>query len=503
MLTRTRLVIATLCILYVALRLWRLDDSCLWFDEIFSVHAAEHDWGSLFSFVAKDLIHPPLFYLVLKVWISVGGDSVFWLRLLPVLISCAALVPLINVCRELKLESSATVIALVSIAVNGALIKYAQEVRMYSLLFLLSTLSFWLFSRFYFRGKNIWLLTIVNILLVYTHYFGWFVVAAEVVTIFLFQRVKIRHVLIMAGIALLTFAPWAIAVARAASAGADVTENIGWMSRPGLRGFVDFLFDLAEPFYFQQSSAEPSSILYITLPLLVLIGIAKVLFFINFKEHTERNGFYLLYLFAAVPVALTFAISWIAPISIWGSRHLIIVFVPIALMIAMFIASLNRTWLRVGLLSGSAALIVAAFVVQITRAERRFVWCQFEEAGRDIEKTGQGPIYVFEDLAAYHLWFTFRGSRDKKEWMQVAKVTGFPGMTEDKAYFLPRGTDDVLRITPGQLPSEQMWIVYRARTWNPASPPLDRLTHDFDIVDLKTYDADSQKVFAVFLEKKP
>ena len=31
--------------LYVAARLWRLTASCLWFDEIFSVHAARHPWG--------------------------------------------------------------------------------------------------------------------------------------------------------------------------------------------------------------------------------------------------------------------------------------------------------------------------------------------------------------------------------------------------------------------------------------------------------------------------
>ena len=52
--------------LYAVLRLWHLTDSCLWFDEIFSVHAARHDWLGMIGFVAADLIHPPLFYLLLK-----------------------------------------------------------------------------------------------------------------------------------------------------------------------------------------------------------------------------------------------------------------------------------------------------------------------------------------------------------------------------------------------------------------------------------------------------
>src|SRR6476661_2805213 len=88
--------------IYIAVRLWGLTSSCLWFDEIFSVHAAEHDWNSLWSFVALDLIHPPLFYALLKIWILSGGESLMWLRLLPVLFAIAAIYPLIKFCIELK-----------------------------------------------------------------------------------------------------------------------------------------------------------------------------------------------------------------------------------------------------------------------------------------------------------------------------------------------------------------------------------------------------------------
>ena len=269
-----------LCVVYIAVRLWRLTDSCLWFDEIFSVHAAEHEWNALFWFVAQDLIHPPLFYVLLKVWMSIGGESLIWLRLFPVFFSALALIPFIYLCRELKLKTPAMLLGLVFLAVNGSLIKYAQEVRMYAPLLFFSVVSTWLFARFYFRGKNIWILTLVNVLLIYTHYFGWFVIASEVAAIFIFQRVKIRHVLIMSGIALAAFVPWVIAVLRASSDGADVTQNIGWMARPGIREIFQFVFDAIEPFYYQQSNADASTILYVTIPLLLTIGAAKILMFI-------------------------------------------------------------------------------------------------------------------------------------------------------------------------------------------------------------------------------
>ena len=129
---------------YLALRLWGLADSCLWFDEIFSVHAARHAWSDILWFVAQDLIHPPLFYLLLKAWISIGGEGLCWLRLFPVVFSLLALIPFYLLCRELKLKFTTILFALVFLSVNGALIKYAQEVRMYSVLLFLSLVSIWL-----------------------------------------------------------------------------------------------------------------------------------------------------------------------------------------------------------------------------------------------------------------------------------------------------------------------------------------------------------------------
>ncbi|HZB45808.1 MAG TPA: glycosyltransferase family 39 protein, partial [Pyrinomonadaceae bacterium] len=134
--------------LYVAARLWRLDATCLWFDELFGVHAARHTWGGMLRFVAADLIHPPLFYALLKIWVAAGGESLLWLRLFPALTSFAAIVPFLLLARELRLGAKEVTPALLLLAANGYLIKYAQEVRMYSLLLLLALTSFWMFVRF-------------------------------------------------------------------------------------------------------------------------------------------------------------------------------------------------------------------------------------------------------------------------------------------------------------------------------------------------------------------
>ena len=462
------ILILAVCLAYLLVRLWHLTDSCLWFDEIFSVHAAEHPWSEILWFVAQDLIHPPLFYLLLKVWIAIGGESLFWLRSLPVVLSLFALWPFYLLCRELKLKFPAIVTALFLFAINGALIKYSQELRGYSLLLFFSLVSTWLFSRFYFRGKNIWILTIVNALMIYTHYFGWFVVAAEVLTIFIFQRIKIRHVLIMLAIDFVAFVPWIWAIWKAAGMGASVSQNIGWIERPGILSIFEFAFDLVEPFYFQQSSAEPTSHLYVTIPLIAIVAAAKVVYLANWKKHSDKNTFWLLSILAVLPLVLAFVLSWILPVSIWGSRHLIVVFPPMIILIAMFVWGVSPKILRNAILAAGGVISAVSLAVCLQQPKPNYIWCAWEKVAENIQTAERETnIYTFEDLAAYHLWFALRNDPA----IRVTVVKG-SGAADDPAYFLPRGFEDVKTIDVDSLSSGRMWFAFRDTDWNEERDPL-------------------------------
>src|SRR5260370_28136155 len=124
--------------LFIAARLWRLTSYGLYGDEIFSLRLAGANWTELIGGVANDIVHPPLFYMLLKLWMGLGGNSVLWLKLFPALTSIASLVPFFLLCRELKLKPAAIELALGLIAVNAYLVYYSQELRMYSLLLTLA-----------------------------------------------------------------------------------------------------------------------------------------------------------------------------------------------------------------------------------------------------------------------------------------------------------------------------------------------------------------------------
>ena len=500
-------------IAYVLLRFWGLADSCLWFDEIFGVHAAEQEFRAMLWFVAQDLIHPPLFYILLKGWIAIGGESVFWLRSFSVFFAAASLAPFLLLCKELKISFTARIIALAFFSVSGSLIKYAQEVRMYSLLLFLSLASTWLFARFFFRGKNIWILTLVNILLVYTHYFGWLVVASEIAAILIFQRIKIRHVLIMFGILAVSYVPWVWAILQATGTGANVEQNIGWIEKPGIRSILDFAFDIVEPFYFQETSISASSILVVTIPLVLLIAIAKVNYFVNWRHHADMSKFLLLAVFT-LPILLAFVLSWMFPVSIWGSRHLISIFPPVMILIGMLIDAIDIKAAKGVFVSVIIGLFAVGFAFRMQTQKPDFIWCAWEQHAKDwilTEHYSPDPktLYVFEDLIAYHFWFATRGLQNYR----VKVVRGVEGITEDKAYFLPRGFGQIEVVGLDDISDDDIWTAFRDPKaeqtppgfldFTPQPIPISAFAKSgYDPEDSKTIDVGDQSAYLIHLLRR-
>ena len=467
-------IIAVTCLIYIGLRFWNLTAQCLWFDEIFSVHAAGLEFENLFWFVAQDLIHPPLFYILLKLWIMLGGESLFWLRFFSVFFSIISLPPLFFLCRELKLGYSTISLALFFLAANGCLIKYAQEVRMYSVLLFFALFSMWLFVRFLHLGKNIWILTIVNILLVYTHYFGWLIVLSEITAIIILQRIKIRQMLVMFGILLLGFAPWFFAIWKAAQVNANLGQNIGWIAKPDLATVFQFLFDLIEPFYYQQSSIERTSIFVITIPLLLLIITGFTIYLVDWKgEPTEEKpDLILLAILTIIPVFSALIASWILPYSVWGARHLIFVFVPFAILTAIALTKIKTAPLVAVFLSLIFVLFGAAYFLQTKRETSVYIWCAWENLAKNLDKNKPAKIYVFEDLVAYDMWFALR---DAEKNFEIVKVNGIEELQEDTAYFLPRGFEKVATTDENGITGERFYIAYRDAVFNEKHPPLRNL----------------------------
>jgi mannosyltransferase len=503
------LFLGAVILLFVAVRLWRLTATCLWFDEIFSIHAARHGWAELLRFVAADIIHPPLFYLLLKIWIAVGGESLLWLRLLPFLVSVAAILPFLLLGRELELNRSERNLALLLLAVNGYLIKYAQELRMYSLLMLLSLCSVWLFIKFLkaeqaSRKQLVWLF-LVNLFLVYSHYAGWLGVILEASALLIWQRRRARQFLAGIAVTMLAYAPWVFLVLRNEEAGKGLAQNIGWVMRPTLRDVTQLYALLNKPFWFIQSSAARPFDGLTALFALIIFGVPLLLWLVKLwrsgkqATHGGIQQFQALFLFFITPIFIVFGLSWLLPQSIWGTRHLIIVAAPYSILTAVAVTELGRGWARTAVCTIVGMWFVLAGATWVFSPPPVYIWCAWEPLARQL--TVNQPqaedgvrIYTFEDLIAYHLWFALNS--DRQNHFSVAVVKNVDGIQEDPAYFVPRRFNDIATIHVEQITGNNIWIAYRAASFDKTRPPLSTLKNmGYEVADIDSLLLQGQQAF--------
>lgn len=332
--------------LFVFTRLWHLTAFSLWTDEIFSLKAARGPWGRMFETLILDKVHPPLFYIILKIWIAIGGQSLLWLKLLPVVTAVVTIIPFFLLCRELNLSARATNVGLLLMAVNGYLIHYAQEVRMYTLLLLFTATSFWLFVRMLNhegnRKRDFLFLLIANLLLVYTHYFGWLVVGVE--GFFLLWRDRRKFLIFSTSVlaVALCFSPWVYLVLRAIWMKQGPTNGLDWIKPPHLSSLVAYFADLCGPLNFPGST-------YVRLLLFggpVLLWFWHVIKRDQTGSRNHRAVFWWLFTSFALPLTFVYMFSILGPKSIWHERQLMISVAPFLLLVVTALDRLHPRWLR-------------------------------------------------------------------------------------------------------------------------------------------------------------
>jgi mannosyltransferase len=178
------IAVALLLAVGVGLRLAGMGSEGLWLDEIYG---ATYTNLSLLQTVVASFrfdVHPPLYYLQLTAWSSLGHGDV-WLLMNSVLWSTATLVAVFLATMR-RFGVTAGLIALAFCAVLGSEVYFGAELRMYSLFGLLMVLS-WLAAdrlRADYRFKAALPLVVVLILIGAVHSFGMIAVAAVLLYVF-------------------------------------------------------------------------------------------------------------------------------------------------------------------------------------------------------------------------------------------------------------------------------------------------------------------------------
>ncbi|MBO9308922.1 MAG: glycosyltransferase family 39 protein [Chloroflexi bacterium] len=165
-----RLLLLGALLLAALLRFHALAAQSLWHDEGNTLRLIQRALPELLSAASRD-IHPPLYYLLLKAWSGLTGESEFALR------AFSALSGVLSVACAYALGAalfapSVGIAAAFLTALNTFSIYYSQEARMYALLALIAALAMLCFVRWLDARRPSFLLgmALCNAAGLYTHY---------------------------------------------------------------------------------------------------------------------------------------------------------------------------------------------------------------------------------------------------------------------------------------------------------------------------------------------
>ncbi len=213
--SRFLLIITLILLLAAAERILHIGDQSMWIDEGYAYWNQKQP--DIIAWLAAKELHPPLYFLLLHLWIGITGSSVVAMRMfsaLPSLISVAAVVPLAKLLRRDRSRDEFWIIPILGallLALNDSEISLAQDVRMYALrtLLALGSVFFYLYwaQRPSAKRAALWVITLV--LLYHTHYQGLYMPAIEGLHALIFLRGR-KRISALGWLALsgVLFAPW-------------------------------------------------------------------------------------------------------------------------------------------------------------------------------------------------------------------------------------------------------------------------------------------------------
>ncbi|MGI4827017.1 MAG: glycosyltransferase family 39 protein [Janthinobacterium lividum] len=226
-----------LLLLAAALRLLPLPHEALSGDEIFSHHIVTESLPVAWHDIREDLVHPPLYYLLLKASTTLWGAGAIGLRVFSILFGLLTLPLLVLVGSRLPGERWCGLLAAACVAVGRYDLFYSQEARSYAFYTaLVLLLVLWLEAIVKAPQKGgLWIAGgLLMTALVYTHYVGGVYVALLVLAVLL-SRERPREKLAVFGCgfaALLLFLPWLWTEASVFRSKHGLADNLDWQGHP-------------------------------------------------------------------------------------------------------------------------------------------------------------------------------------------------------------------------------------------------------------------------------
>lgn len=344
------------------------------------------------SLALEDSQHPPLYYLIARLWVQWFGSSVTVTRSVAALLSLLAFPCIYWLCLELFESSLVGWVAIAFLAVSPFHVLYAQEAREYSLwsvtiLFSSATLL----RAMRLKTKLSWGMYAVSVTLgLYTFLFSGLVMIAHGVYVIAIERFrftkKVIAYLLASVVGLLAFTPWLVAVVTHL---AKIKETTGWIgySIPVLSlmktwvvnlsyFFIDFDYDLRRP--------NDGSILKLIVKLLlpiILIFVGYAIYYLCRKTQ-KRSWLFVLILINVTALPLAIPDLIFGGVRSQSPRYLIPAYLGIQLAVSYLLGtqiipdSVN-TWRRKFWQLGMGMLLTAGVLSCVMSSQAETWWLKY------------------------------------------------------------------------------------------------------------------------------
>lgn len=332
-------------VLGLVLRCAAINSRSIQYDDAFSILLSQQNLANIIQGTAADTM-PPLYYFLLHAWMKIG-NSLWFLRLLSVILSLAILIVLYALVRRL-FDPQAAFWASLLAAISPLQIYHAQDIRMYALLAFCQLVYFWCFVEIFYCDKKpaaiYWIgLVISGALAMYSHNLAVFGLSVPLIYLLIRRRWRLLSQILLADLLIGGLAlPWMVMLPGQIAK----IQTAFWTPRPGsvevFQAIILFTATLPLPGFGLVVAAIAS------------VQILFLVIFENWKDQTNRPGLFLLTTLATLPPLLLFI----------GSYLMRPIFVPRGFLVSSlaFYGLGGRAISRRGL-KGSGLLILSLFIV--------------------------------------------------------------------------------------------------------------------------------------------
>jgi hypothetical protein len=449
------------------LRVVGLSSRALWYDELQSVTHAYLPITQLLASVWQFDPHPPLYYLQLHFWMTLGVSD-FWIKFNSVVWSMLALVSLFGVGRVL-FDARVALMASALFAVSPLAIAYAQEARMYGWLMCSGVWSLWLTHQVLYGRGVLWAagLIVSTLLFLYSHGTGFMLLVSLASYVGMCQAgrsaARWNRVSLWGGallMILIVYSPWLVR-AQSISVGHTLVPNVNDV----VTTFLVLLFGFGD--------AYPLVLRWFGLKLAVLAVVLALV---------DEKGRRLAVAFGLAPIVVCLLVSYFfKPIWLYRTFAYLTPWLCLTVSAGMF-TLLGRgrvAQMRVRLGAGLYAAVIALFLSAGVVQQHLYTnpW-HIREATRYVRQAAQvGEIVYLPNERVFWGW----------AWYFVGPGSVNP-LTTTYRLTSVAGVEIVSRLTPEQLvPNRHYWLVYRqidsAAPFEARSPGIikdfDRMTVEY------------------------